>query len=77
MCVYSCACQSNIEDCFVLNGLFVCFSEVLTLLLLLAVLAAMQIHTRPPRGSAAAEELLWAGRENEIKGWINQKNQHT
>lgn len=40
-------------------------------------LAAMQIHNHPLSGSAAADELLWAGRENEIKGWINQKNQHT
>lgn len=56
--VYFCACLSNLADRFVLNGL--CwFLRGLgsSFLLPLSVLAAMQLHNRPPRGSAAAEEL--------------------
>lgn len=66
--------SSNNEDGFVLNGLFVASQGGLDSS---GVSAAVQIHNRPPSGSAAAEESLGSGRENEIKGWINQKNQHT
>lgn len=74
--------SSNIVDQFGLSELFGFPQWSLLLLLIFSFFAVIRVghHAAPQpstEGQCSSLRQLWTGRENEIKVWINQENQHT